>query len=104
MEGLFALLVILGAMNESSDPVWSEMPQECKQITFEPSDYEKGTSDVDALFHSSSIKNAKARLEKTLKHSYICGSPAHSTGMSKSPMKSKMSCVLVAIVAAQSLT
>ena len=72
MEGLFALLVILGAMNESSDPVWSEMPQECKQITFAPSDYEKGESDVDAIFHSSSLKNARARLEKTLKHSYIC--------------------------------
>ena len=52
--------------------MWSDEPQECKQITFELSDYEKGLSDVDAIFHSSSISNAKARLDKTLNHSYIC--------------------------------
>ena len=72
MEGLLVLLIALGLLNESSTPVWSDDPQECKQITFEPTDYEKGESDVDALFHSSSIKNGKARIEKTVRHSYIC--------------------------------
>ena len=72
MEGLVALLIVLGMMNESSTPVWSDEPQECKQITFEPTDYEKGESDVDTLFHSSSIHNAKSRIEKTVRHSYIC--------------------------------
>jgi len=72
MEAAVLLLVILGMMNESSAPVWSDEPQDCKQITFEPTDYEKGESDVDALLHSSSLKNAKSRLEKTLNHSYIC--------------------------------
>lgn len=72
MEAVLGLLLILGLMNESSTPLWSEKPQECKQITFEPSDYEKGESDVDAIFHSSSLKNAKSRLDKTLNHSYIC--------------------------------
>ena len=36
MEGFLLLLLILGVMNESSTPVWSDKPQECKQITFEP--------------------------------------------------------------------
>jgi len=72
MEGVIILLLTLGLLNESSTPVWSDKPQECKQITFEPTDYEKGDSDVDSLFHSSSIKNGKARLDKTLNHSYIC--------------------------------
>ena len=72
MEGLLVLLIALGLLNESSTPMWSDEPQECRQITFEPTDYEKGESDVDALFHSSSIHNAKARIEKTVRHSYIC--------------------------------
>ena len=72
MEGLLVLLIALGLLNESSTPVWSEDPQECKQIKYEPTDYEKDESDVDALFHSSSIKNGKARIEKTVRHSYIC--------------------------------
>ena len=72
MESVLLLLLVLGLMNESSTPMWSDEPQECKQITFELSDYEKGISDVDAIFHSSSISNAKARLDKTLNHSYIC--------------------------------
>ena len=72
MEAFLGLLIVLGLMNESSTPLWSDEPQECKQITFEPTDYEKGESDVDALFHSSSIKNGKARIEKTIRHSYIC--------------------------------
>ena len=72
MEAVLAILLILGFMNESSTPMWSDKPQECKEIVFEPSDYEKGESDVNSLLHSSSIKNAKSRLEKTLNHSYIC--------------------------------
>ena len=72
MEGLLVLLIALGLLNESSTPMWSDEPQECRQITFEPTDYEKGESDVDALFHSSSIHNAKSRIEKTVRHSYIC--------------------------------
>ena len=72
MEGLVALLIVLGMMNESSTPVWSDEPQECKEITFEKTDYEKGESDVDAIFHSSSLKNTKSRFEKTIRHSYIC--------------------------------
>ena len=72
MEGLLILLIALGFLNESETPVWTEEPTECKQIVFEPTDYEKGESDVDALFHSSSIKNAKSRIEKTVRNSYIC--------------------------------
>ena len=72
MEAVVALLVILGLMNESSTPLWSDEPQECKEITFEESAYAKGESDVDTLFDSSSIHNAKARIEKTVRHSYIC--------------------------------
>ena len=35
MEALLALLLILGLLNESETPVWSEEPTECKEITFE---------------------------------------------------------------------
>ena len=42
MEAFLGLLIVLGLMNESSTPLWSDEPQECKQITFEPTDYEKG--------------------------------------------------------------
>ena len=72
MEGLLLLLIAIGFLNESETPVWTEEPIECKQITFEPSDFEKGESDVDAIFHSSSVHNAKARIEKTVRNSYIC--------------------------------
>jgi len=72
MEGVLALLIILGFLNESPTPVWSDEPKECKEITFEESAYAKGESDVETLFDSSSIHNAKARIEKTLRHSYIC--------------------------------
>ena len=40
MEGVLLLLLVLGLMNESSTPMWSDEPQECKQITFELSDYD----------------------------------------------------------------
>ena len=43
MEGVLALLLILGFMNESSTPVWSEKPMDCKELDFE---YEEV---VDAL-------------------------------------------------------
>ena len=69
MEGVLALLIILGFLNESPTPVWSDEPKECKEITFEESAYAKGESDVETLFDSSSIHNAKARIEKTLRHS-----------------------------------
>jgi len=35
MEVLLGLLLILGVMNESATPVWSETPQECKEIEYE---------------------------------------------------------------------
>ena len=72
MEAILGLLLILGLMNESSTPMWSDEPKECKQITFQESDYAKGESDVDALFDSSTIPNTKALLDKTINHSYIC--------------------------------
>lgn len=57
MEAVIALLVILGLMNESSTPLWSDEPQECKEITFD--DPYVGP-------------NAISRIEKTIRHSYIC--------------------------------
>ena len=57
MEAVLGLLLILGLMNESSTPLWSDEPQECKEITFEETAYAKGESDVDTLFDSSTIPN-----------------------------------------------
>lgn len=57
MEGVLALLIILGFLNESPTPVWSDLPQECKEITFD-----------DPYVGPNTI----ARIEKTLRHSYIC--------------------------------
>ena len=57
MEGLLVLLIALGLMNESSTPVWSENPQECKEITFD-----------DPYVGPNTI----SRIEKTVRHSYIC--------------------------------
>ena len=57
MEALVVLLITLGLLNESSTPVWSEEPQECKQITFD-----------DPYVGSNTI----SRIEKTIRHSYIC--------------------------------
>lgn len=57
MEALLVLLLTLGLLNESSTPVWSEEPQECKQITFD-----------DPYVGPNTI----SRIEKTIRHSYIC--------------------------------
>ena len=57
MEALLVLLITLGLLNESSTPVWSEEPQECKQITFD-----------DPYVGPNTI----SRIEKTVRHSYIC--------------------------------
>ena len=57
MEGLLVLLIALGLMNESSTPVWSDDPQECKEITFD-----------DPYVGPNTI----SRIEKTVRHSYIC--------------------------------
>ena len=57
MEGLLALLLVLGFLNESETPVWSEEPQECKEITFD-----------DPYVGPNTI----ARIEKTVRNSYIC--------------------------------
>lgn len=57
MEGLVILLITLGLLNESSTPMWSDEPQECKQITFD-----------DPYVGPNTI----SRIEKTVRHSYIC--------------------------------
>ena len=57
MEGLIILLLTLGLLNESSTPMWSDEPQECKQITFD-----------DPYVGPNTI----SRIEKTVRHSYIC--------------------------------
>ena len=62
MEGLVALLLVLGLLNQSETPVWSEEPQECKEIQYEEV--------VDALTFS---KNAvKGVMENTTRKQYIC--------------------------------
>jgi len=57
VEGVLALLLILGFLNESETPVWSEEPQECKEITFD-----------DPYIGPNTV----ARIEKTVRNSYIC--------------------------------
>lgn len=57
MEAFLGLLIILGMMNESSTPLWSDEPQECKEITFD-----------DPYVGPNTI----SRIEKTIRHSYIC--------------------------------
>ena len=57
MEALLGLLLILGLMNESATPVWSEEPQDCKELEFE---YEKV---VDAL--TATKNSVKYVLENT---------------------------------------
>ena len=62
MEGVLALLLALGLLNQSETPVWSEEPQECKEIQYEEV--------VDALTFS---KNAvKGIMENTTRKQYIC--------------------------------
>ena len=62
MEALLALLLILGLLNESETPVWSEEPTECQEITFEEN------KDVVTLVENSAKGIAKA----TQRKSYIC--------------------------------
>ena len=57
MEAALALLLILGFLNESETPVWSDEPQECKEITFD-----------DPYVGPNTV----ARIEKTVRNSYIC--------------------------------
>ena len=57
MEAALALLLILGFLNESETPVWSEEPQECKEITFD-----------DPYVGPNTV----ARIEKIVRNSYIC--------------------------------
>ena len=62
MEGVLALLLLLGLLNESETPMWSEEPEECKEIQYEEV--------VDALTFS---KNAvKGIMENTTRKQYIC--------------------------------
>ena len=61
MEAIIALLLILGLMNESETPVWSDTPQECRKITYE--------ENVDLV---TLVKNSGKKVEETLRHSYIC--------------------------------
>lgn len=62
MEGVLALLLILGFLNESETPVWSEQPEECKEIQYEEV--------TDALTFS---KNAvKGIMENTTRKQFIC--------------------------------
>jgi hypothetical protein len=35
MEAALLLLLVLGFLNESETPVWTEQPTECKEITFD---------------------------------------------------------------------
>ena len=57
MEGLLVLLLVLGFLNESETPVWTEEPTECKEITFD-----------DPYVGPNTI----SRIEKTVRNSYIC--------------------------------
>ena len=62
MEGLLALLLVLGFLNQSETPVWSEEPEECKEIEYEEV--------VDALTLS---KNAyKGVVKNTTRKQFIC--------------------------------
>lgn len=62
MEAVLALLLVLGLLNESETPVWSEQPQECKEIQYEEV--------TDALTFS---KNAvKGIMENTTRKQFIC--------------------------------
>ena len=62
MEAVLALLLVLGLLNESETPVWSEQPQECKEIKYEEV--------TDALTFS---KNAvKGIMENTTRKQFIC--------------------------------
>ena len=62
MEALLGLLLILGVMNESATPVWSELPQECKEIEYEEV--------VDGL--TATKNGVKFILENTQRKHHIC--------------------------------
>ena len=62
MEAVLALLLILGLLNESETPVWSEKPTECKEITFEEN------RDLVRVVENSAKGIAKA----TQRKSFIC--------------------------------
>ncbi len=64
MEGVLILLIVLGLMNESSTPMWSDKPQDCKQFEFE---YEEV---VDAL--TATKNSAKYIIENTQRKHHIC--------------------------------
>jgi len=57
MEAALLLLLVLGFINESETPVWTEQPTECKEITFD-----------DPYVGPNTI----SRIEKTVRNSYIC--------------------------------
>ena len=57
MEAALILLLVLGFINESETPVWTEQPTECKEITFD-----------DPYVGPNTI----SRIEKTVRNSYIC--------------------------------
>jgi len=62
MEGVLALLLLLGLLNESETPMWSEEPEECKEIEYEEV--------VDVLTLS---KNAyKGVVKNTSRKQFIC--------------------------------
>ena len=63
MEALLGLLLILGLMNESATPVWSEQPQECKELEYDE-------EVVDAL--TATKNSVKYILKNTQRKHHIC--------------------------------
>tara|TARA_B100001059_G_scaffold202962_2_gene211245 strand:+ start:4040 stop:4948 length:909 start_codon:yes stop_codon:yes gene_type:complete len=61
MEILLGLLMVLSVMNESSTPIWSDEPQECRIINY------KENKDLVTL-----IQNGDNKIEEILHQQYIC--------------------------------
>ena len=61
MEILIGLLLVLSVMNESSTPVWSDKPQECRVINYEEN------KDLVTL-----VQNGNRKIEEILHQQYIC--------------------------------
>ena len=61
MEILVGLLLVLSVMNESSTPVWSDKPQECRVINYEEN------KDLVTL-----VQNGNRKVEEILHQQYIC--------------------------------
>jgi len=62
MEGLLILLIALGLMNESKTPVWSDLPEDCPEITY--------TDTVDLV---TAVENSgKYIWENTQRKQFIC--------------------------------